>query len=357
MSQAGVITSQWMTDTFDVIGPLRLRDVAIPGVHDAGMSIAGPCTAGILNAVGYRFVANPCNSQTQELDVEGQLLFGARYFDFRPLSWPAVDGFCAGHFSDSFIGWLGCAGQDLESVYKQVGSFMLLPGSEREVVILKFSHFLRLLEVQEGAESGERSAPFDYDTAHAFIGELLTYLGPYLYTSEDPAINLNELSLAQIAGPPGNLRRVIAVFDGLPGFLIDPAIGIFQYAGSGTPGGNLTVYDNYSNTETFEFMVSDQIGKFTAFDPASGALFLLSWTLTWQPDFLAIFFSRSFGTCNDALAEGANMQLAGYVDDLIAQNVFLPGKIPNIIFIDYFGELSGVVDVCVTLNQLNKPTP
>lgn len=83
-SEIGTATdySTWMTDQIDVIGEHTLREISIPGSHDAGMNGKTHCwPAGS---------ARDCNTQTQESSIYEQLSNGARYFDIRPTRWGGV---------------------------------------------------------------------------------------------------------------------------------------------------------------------------------------------------------------------------------------------------------------------------
>jgi hypothetical protein len=91
----------WMHATLDTIGDKTLRQLAIPGAHDAGM---GP------DYVPGTFFSAEANIRTQELDISGQLLNGVRWFDIRPI----ISGgeWYTGHYGhNSFSGWQGGNGE------------------------------------------------------------------------------------------------------------------------------------------------------------------------------------------------------------------------------------------------------
>lgn len=64
----------WMASIRDIIGERKLKYVCIPGSHDAGMSTID----------GRTTLADWANTQTQWLDIYGQLVRGSRWLDIRP---------------------------------------------------------------------------------------------------------------------------------------------------------------------------------------------------------------------------------------------------------------------------------
>lgn len=79
----------WMHSTLNVIGDKTLRDISLPGAHDAGM---GP------DFKAGTFGSDTANTKTQALTIGGQLDQGARWFDIRPV---IGDGgkWLTGHYS------------------------------------------------------------------------------------------------------------------------------------------------------------------------------------------------------------------------------------------------------------------
>ena len=70
--------SSWMGDfLLSNKSDYTLKDIVIPGSHDAGMSV--------LTAAGgqQKGTINECNTLTQVLNIEGQLESGIRMFDLR----------------------------------------------------------------------------------------------------------------------------------------------------------------------------------------------------------------------------------------------------------------------------------
>jgi hypothetical protein len=63
----------WMHSIVGVLAQRKLKYVTMPGSHDAGMSLISQAESG-----------NEDNTQTQFVNLYGQLLAGSRWFDFRP---------------------------------------------------------------------------------------------------------------------------------------------------------------------------------------------------------------------------------------------------------------------------------
>lgn len=110
-----------------------LKDIVLPGAHDAGMSI--------LNGVGGKstYTINECNTLTQLLPVQKQLEAGIRMFDLRIDLYQAT--LYAKHAPsdcmDDAVG--GGYGERLDTVLAAVSRFLDL--HKKEIVILSFCHF------------------------------------------------------------------------------------------------------------------------------------------------------------------------------------------------------------------------
>lgn len=329
-----------MTDNYELIRGRSLTSLCVPGSHDAGMSVLNVPTLG----------ASACDTLTQARHVSDQLNAGSRYFDIRPGLWSAVVdvpppklALCACHFTKpGYVSWatglLGGFGQYLESILGDVSAFLQQPGSEKEIVILKFSHY---------ADYDTTAFQFTEGQMEQLVTQVTARLQNQLYTDPSPSVNLNALTVDQILNGSG---RVIAVFDELSEDLHVPSLGLFSYSdysGTSTPPADLIVYDSYSNTHSLSFMEADQLGKFASFDPASGSLFLVSWTLTMQPaDFEPPM------VCISTLAQQANNDLPNVLPTWVTAGFVSASKVPNIIYCDWVTPTLGVVDVCVAFNQL-----
>jgi len=126
--------AKWMEETFyPAKANYSLKDIAIPGAHDAGMSVltaAGGQQAGTINE---------CNTLTQVKNVTGQLNSGIRMFDLRIGIYKNAlyTKHCAADCMDDAIG--GGYGEKFSSILMGIKGF--LAANHKETVILSFSHF------------------------------------------------------------------------------------------------------------------------------------------------------------------------------------------------------------------------
>ncbi|BCH55317.1 hypothetical protein ACQZ61_06220 [Agrobacterium vitis] len=279
-------TQDWLAH---VAADTPLKQIVMPGSHDAGMSQLSHCNP---------FVGAEGPTKTQELSVGGQLASGSRYFDIR------VDYDYSELVTYHRSGALGCNGQSLKSVLDEAKSF--LKAHPTEFAILKFSH-IRDYDGHNPADTRKR------------INDLLNSYQDILYSNGAATINIVNTTLAAVRG------KIIAVFD--YGDFIDPATGRFRYedGNSAVSGANLTVYDNYANTSDYQTMQQDQLAKWRAHGGlGQNFLFLLSWTLT------------SGGLVSvKSLADEANGHLPAV---LSKQIISLGWSKPNIVYIDFIDE-------------------
>ena len=326
-----VNASSWMTDNNALLGPLALNQIAIPGSHDAGMLTLPKCSLG----------AGSGNTQTQSTNIAGQLAAGSRYFDFRPLLWTSLSpNYYLGHFSQ-FVGtvWVGCAGQDLGSALSEIAHFLNQPGCEKEIVLLNFSHTLSLNADYEGGGFNEAEwAGLVQAVSSVLSGDLYTVSG----STSTPDLNTVTVNDVIASG-----KRVIAVFDGIPSEQVAPSDGIFLYADYvSSEVGSLTMYNEYSNTDDVGDMESDQLSKFQQYCKPSNWLFLLSWTMTWKlPDAL----SKTI----ESMATTANFDMNSKLNWAIAQGTIGPGRIPNILYVDYTDPTYNIPSLCLYLTMVD----
>jgi hypothetical protein len=126
--------AHWISDfLLPQKGSYTLKDIVIPGSHDAGMSV--------LKAAGGKDIGiiNECNTLTQQHDINGQLRSGIRMFDLRldifqgKLYTKHAPADC---MEDAIAGGYG---EQLSSALQSVKRF--LKENNREFVILSFCHF------------------------------------------------------------------------------------------------------------------------------------------------------------------------------------------------------------------------
>lgn len=275
-----------VVDVFDVdlanwMGGLasstRLREVTMPGSHDAGMSETHHCTL----PVGV-----PEFSKTQALSIAQQLAAGVRYLDIR------VDYDHGELVTYHRQGAWGCNGEPLRNLFSAL--FEFLPAHSGETVIAKFSH------IRNHALETKQAIRAEIDAWRATHAK-------HIYTSASQSVDLEALPLGELAG------KAVFVFD--YDEYVDPQAGLFRYSGGTSVGANLRVYDAYSNTRHYAQMEADQLEKWQAVGPRHSPLFLLSWTLT---------------PVSELFARRANDQL----EQVLERHAPHHGE-PNIVFMDY----------------------
>ncbi|QOR35073.1 hypothetical protein IMX26_16695 [Clostridium sp. 'deep sea'] len=300
------VTPQTLIDLKSWMGRLgkdtKLEEVIMPGSHDAGMSETHHCNPPIL--------ADPY-TKTQNEPIGSQLVNGSRYFDIR------VD-----YDHDELVtyhreGKYGCNGQDLKNVFDEVTAF--LNAHNTETVIFKVSH----IRGDSGHNKSETKEKID-KFLNSYSSVFYTYKDNNNDNNNDnKKVNLAKLTLSELRG------KLILVFDySKP---IDESTGRFRYEdGMKTKSNaNLTVYDSYSNTNSYSKMKDDQLAKFkewTKIPSKDTGLFLLSWTLTAKPG----------GSYILELAKQANSKLPDVLYDVISSS----SKKPNIVYIDGLNSVS-----------------
>ncbi|OAG08284.1 PLC-like phosphodiesterase [Paraphaeosphaeria sporulosa] len=284
----------WMHATLDLIGDKTLRQIALPGAHDAGM---GP---DFMSGTAFS-VAD--NTKTQATTIGGQLLQGIRWFDIRPVM---GDGgqWLSGHYSDGFAGWQGGNGEPISRVISDVNDFL---SQNQELVILELSHSINSDDSYRSLNIAEWNALFDM-----LVGNI-----SHLYTN--PVADLSTIPIRDFIGS-GPAVVVVARDD-------DSVLG--DYANHGIhPSSSYRVFNKYSESAKPDYVVSDQISKlqnWKTLEPGDNA-FLLSWTETES----SVNAVPGFGEGNKANAREINVRLFGSLVPVLTKEVF-----PNIIIEDY----------------------
>ncbi|WP_196889228.1 phosphatidylinositol-specific phospholipase C domain-containing protein [Aureivirga sp. CE67] len=272
----------WMINEMPSIGSKTLGQIAIPGSHDAGM---------------YELSLG----QTQDLSIYGQLHHGSRFFDLR------LDG-------DLHIYHGPIQGPSVDVVIDDIKKFM--DEGREELIILKFSHF----------------KDFNGDLYKSLVDKLHQNLGAYLYKN-DTGKRLGEITISEYVSNGGKLLVVVD-----ENYEIDfPSEDIYVYrdwSKDDLQNADLIVFDEYSNTTSYEDMKNDQLRALNEYNGKTPSgykvdMFLLSWTLT--PVTGVFIFSSE---------PNANLGL---------EALQFP-KIPNILYLDFM-ESARPVDVSIYLNQ------
>lgn len=177
-SNSGSYTTDWMQQSMGSLANRTLKQICMPGSHDAGMSKFAPGTVG----------ANFANTQAQYLDFYQQLMAGSRFFDVRPVI--SNGQWVAGHYSalenDVEDIWVGGNGQSFADMIKQINDFT---AQYKELIIINLSHALdtdhqyknlsqdqwnRLFETLKGVNNRYlASNPGNHDFSNEVLGEFI----------------------------------------------------------------------------------------------------------------------------------------------------------------------------------------
>jgi hypothetical protein len=292
----------WMQQSIGSIGNRTLKQICMPGSHDAGISNFKPGTVG----------ANFANSQTQYLNFYDQLVAGSRYFDLRPVV--SAGQWVAGHYSEvEGLGWLGGNGQSVAEIVQQVNDFT---AKYKELVIINLSHTLDTDNDYKDLTQDQWNKLFD-----AFKGLNNRYTVTNPGTTDFSNKVLNDF-IADHAS--------VFVLAQLPS-----GISLGSYANQGFFNqDNFPFYDSYSNSNNAATMQSDQLAKLKSernlvadSSQRKDRFHILSWTLTQQAEDVLNF-------------DRAIMNLAVSVYDNLfveAFNAFTPQSFPNVLYIDAVG--------------------
>jgi len=328
--------ASWIGSTlFPAKADYRIKDIVIPGAHDAGMSV--------LNGTGGSGKAsvNECNTLTQLLNIEKQLQNGIRMFDLRIEQYKGelYTKHAAADCMDDAMG--GGYGEKLEDVLQAVKAFLHTHPSE--FVILSYSHFCeKQLPIKEQAKQ-----------IVSKLGKEIVYY--------DPAKPLAETRLRDVAG------KVIVSFENYsyPEWKIDAGTMVNQSAAF------INYRRAYAATNELDKLLTAQQGFFSGLknNAHTNDLIRLDWQLTESG-------SEAAFICNDFQSEKSNPLLDGalllvnavkhhksIIDLSRMGNRYLLPKVmewidngtittenkPNIIYVDAAG--SWVTDFCIDLNH------
>lgn len=211
---------------------LPLNMVSLPASHDAGTSVATKCTS----------LASTAQTQTQTLDIGGQLNAGIRYFDLRPCVWDihannGSNDFYFGHFTSAESGQ-GCLGQNMVQALQQVAWF--IKTNTQEVVILKFSHYV---------DNNYNSLPANLQLL--MIETIQKQLGKALMYTASMGERVNATTLNTIVQ---SSRRVICIFDQLDNALYNPSMGILRFGDLASQAVHSNVYYQEDNGAVYLLM-------------------------------------------------------------------------------------------------------
>jgi hypothetical protein len=327
--------ASWMQDLFHPKrADLTLKDIVIPGSHDAGMSVLSGTGGQMKDAI------NSCNTLTQRLPVRSQLQEGIRMFDLR------IGMFNRALYtkhaqSDCDEDAVGAGyGEKFSDVLDGLRSF--LDENKMETVILNFSHFC------------------DADVPTASIADtLIAKLGAHLYSQ--PAKKLHALRLKDLAG------KVIVVFEQRAYY--NGAIDSCTIADAS--GAFINYRRKYAATNDMQKLLAAQEAFFRGMQNGvqENDLVRLDWQLTqsgqeaalicngYRPDKTGALVSgvillanvlKKNETILDLSAKG-NRLLLPTLNEWIANGIVNARNKPNILYVDVAG--SWITDYCIDLNN------
>lgn len=256
----------WMHELLPVIGGRRLKHICMPGSHDSGMSELTLAST----------LANEGNTRNQYLDIYGQLLRGARWFDIRPCA-AGDNGPYTCHMSvwadrSTFESTQGGRGLKIDALIEQINKFMdEHPG---ELVILDINN-------EAGFNTGINLARFPTMTP----ADWKPILAMFKNKIRKPCSNLppvgnraeyaflTDLTLNDyIADGKGCVLSVIR--KSIPGLSESdsaPALGYYHSSLFPTKG-------EYSNSDSSVLLAQDQISRLTLNKAIKGDRDLVSLT-------------------------------------------------------------------------------
>jgi len=327
--------THWITDfLIPKKGNLTLKDIVIPGSHDAGMSI--------LNAAGGKDmgIINECNTLTQVQNIDKQLQSGIRMFDLRldlykgELYTKHAPSNC---MEDAVAGGYG---EKLSSVLQSVKSF--LKDNHKEFVILSFCHFCdRRIPVSQQADS------------------IVYALGKDLLFAEKEK-NLKDITLNELSG------KVLVTFEDYA----FPEKNILLNTLNGKDNSPVNYKRAYAASNDLSKLLAAQESFFTALKDSihHNDLVRLDWQLTEAGQEAAFICSEFQSPKSNPLIDGAkllvnsikknksiidlarlgNQVLVEKVNSWISKGIINTTSRPNILYVDVSG--SWITDYCMFLN-------
>lgn len=282
-------TTNWMSK---LDKKLSLKEICIPGSHDAGMYTAYVEPVQLQDSFSEKAVSVVIASfatffgehlaKTQGKTIYEQLKLGARYFDLRPKTWN----------DERYIFHGPAYGPKVTTVLSDVKKFM--KEAKNETVILNWSHFEKF-----NSEIDEDFINCLYDTLNPFLFDADTLDAP----TKGSINSIFEVPLEKIRG------KVILLIEGNSAMYKDAVLakqrkGIY-YLGdanditTGKVKANrlltVNIYDKYADKEDYDEMKKDQEKKFAGFNN-NNELFLLNWTLTTNEEKLVNDIKKATNT-------------------------------------------------------------
>ncbi len=341
----------WMSDIYEAIKDKPINGICWPASHDSGMSM--------VNKNLHSLVANDCNTKTQSKTISEQLGSGVRVFDLRPFMWLSREGKSKylAHFN--YDPAVGACGESLSSALDSVVEFLKRKGNEKEVVFLQFSHCYKLgykeMPITNIKFDNTVLSPFSDDDIEDLKIDISSVLGGDIYVSDNSDVNVGALKLDDVVNSG---RRVFVTIQD-EGFRSDVASGFlsiqtpkYHYIRkmnscvSYSDSINVKSFYQYADTSSLEVMEEAErkmLEKYSAcYESGDGVFSGLSWTLT-RTDW-------AFGECIHVLAEKANNDFSGKINDYLKDGVITKKTKPSVVWFDYYSE--ACLEPLIMLNRL-----
>lgn len=382
----------WMAKTWETIKTRTLTQLCMPGSHDAGIGVVtnvrvpkadvisrivskvvkakassvlmkndqffelltrGPIDLLTSTAIETARSLVPRLSVTQTVPIREQLHQGCRFFDLRP-AWTSEGFYLAHGEHQSFdpgvgrnkedLGYLGCVGESLDKVLKDVTAFAADPAHDKELIVLKFSHAANWEEPGSGFEAAQKQK---------LLALIRDKLRTAMIETLDSSKRIDGIPLEQMLAVAG--RTVLCIYERAfddAGLTDDQRKGMYWYGPTDENSHyNYGLYDSYANSRNQARIIGDQWSKYQkqmrARDPggADDHVFLLSWTCTLNPS-PAVMDLRSIIDHAQAL----NARLRPSMENWIARGDIRGAKRPNVIYVDAYDERT--LDVVTMINAL-----
>ncbi len=287
-------TENWMHDLI-VKYPeqtISLKSILLPGSHDAGMYQLTECSLG----------ANACNTQTQLLNFNQQLLQGIRLFDIRPII--HQNTYYTYHATD--CDGLGCVGAPLATILNDVNVFL---ENHAELVIFEISHFCR-------------TSPVDTGLLNLFN----RILGDKIYKETTTSSTYFVLKpLKDIIGS-SEKGKIVLIMEGAAHTISNTSKGIFSPS-------ILTKEGKWTNSHYLTDLIREQVLLYKNFTNKNNRLFQFNWQITQNTVQAVSCAFNSNSTSIHQTSDSANSKITPILDSLIYVNEIKKGRIPNIIYL------------------------
>ncbi|KAF4419075.1 hypothetical protein FACUT_11605 [Fusarium acutatum] len=256
----------WMHSIYPRIACLTLRELAIPGTHNSGMSrFHRPSWLGL-----------PWNSKNQELNISAQLRYGARWLDIRPSK--TGGKWATGHFGFDLGNWHGANGEYLDDIIKGLNDFTK---RNKELIILNLSHGLNTDTFRGNKKAAMTQEEWE---------QVMIKLEKINYRVENRSYirDLTKLRVSKLI--PGRSAVIIIIDDlvdkkysaGFKGRIEQVPVDVSAFAKKGFfKRSQFPIVDDYAKTNNQKKMAIDQLAKMKKQRKSPKAkMFYLSWFLT-----------------------------------------------------------------------------